>query len=96
MTAEGYYSLKAISLRIAIDIAQQSEIDSAIAHQATATAMSKLLGINVPVNRQKFSQKPRQQALVFELNGSPPRGTVLSREELKEKGYSWKLLTRKY
>jgi hypothetical protein len=56
--------------------------------------MSELLGVGVPVNRQMFAQEVGQQALVFKLNGRPPEGAVLTREELDVIGYSWKLLTR--
>jgi hypothetical protein len=56
--------------------------------------MSELLGVGVPVNRQQFAQEVEQLALVFKLNGRPPEGAVLTRQEIEEIGYSWKLLTR--
>lgn len=69
-------------------------IDSAIGHHSTAEIMSILLGIDVPVNRQTFTQERGQVALVFKLNGRPPEGKILSLEEIQEIGYTFKLLVR--
>jgi hypothetical protein len=94
ITNDGSYSLQAIDLMEAQDLVRINELDSAIGHESTAQAMSELLQVDVSVNRQMFAQEVGQEALVFKLNGRPPEGAVLSREQLDEIGYSWKLLTR--
>jgi hypothetical protein len=53
-----------------------------------------LLDINIDVNRQMFEQQVNQTALVFKLNGRPPEGVVLSRDEIETMGYSFKTLIR--
>ena len=94
ITNDGSYSLKPISLAEAKRLAITNDLDSAIGHESTAQAMSELLGVGVPVNRQQFAQEIGQRALIFKLNGRPPEGVVLTRQQLDEIGYSWKLLTR--
>lgn len=94
VTADGAYTLETISLEKAREIINGKEIISAIGHESTAQILSELLGIEVSVNRIFFEQQSGQYALVFKLNGRPPEGKILSREELEEIGYSFKLLYR--
>jgi hypothetical protein len=96
LTNDGSYSLKSISLDEAIAWVDAfgGNIDSAIGHESTAQILTELLGIEVPVNRQMFAQEVEQKALVFKLNGRPPEGKILNREEVEAIGYSFKLLTR--
>jgi hypothetical protein len=94
ITNDGLYSLKSIGLREAQHLALTHDLDSAVGHEATAQVMSELLGVEVAFNRQMFAQEVGQQALVFKLNGRLMEGVVLTRQEIEEIGYSWKLLTR--
>ena len=94
LTNAGTYSLQDITLNEAQKLVQTNELDSAIGHASTAEIMTSLLGIDVPVNRQMFSQKAGQQALVFKLNGRPEEGKILSAEEIEQIGYKFQLLTR--
>jgi Domain of unknown function (DUF1874) len=94
ITTDGQYSLETIALDRARVLVKESQIDSAVGHESTAEILSALLGVDVPVNRQPFSQQAGQSALVFKLNGRPPEGQILSREQLEEIGYTFKLLTR--
>ena len=94
LTAEGTYALRDITLEEAKALVASSELDSAIGHVATALVMEQLLGTEIPVHRQVFTQQPRQQALVFKLNGRPAEGRILSVPEIKEIGYKFQLLTR--
>lgn len=94
LTNAGEYKLQDITLSEARRLVQTNELDSAIGHASTAMIMSKLLGTKVPVNRQMFSQKMGQQALVFKLNGRPEEGKILSAEEIEQIGYKFQLLTR--
>lgn len=94
LTNAGTYSLQDITLSEARTLVRENELDSAIGHASTAEIMTSLLGVDVPVNRQMFSQEEGQQALVFKLNGRPEEGKILSREEIEQIGYKFQLLTR--
>lgn len=94
ITVYGSFRYEPISLEMAKQLVKYNELDSAVGHISTAQVMSELLGTQIPVNRQTFEQQLGQQALVFKMNGRPPEGVILSREEIEEMGYSWGLLTR--
>ena len=94
LTNAGTYNLQDITLGVARTLVRENELDSAIGHASTAEIMTSLLGIDVPVNRQMFSQDAGQQALVFKLNGRPEEGKILSAEEIEQIGYKFQLLTR--
>jgi len=94
VTSDGAYTLEAVSLNEAKKLVSESEIDSAIGHEATAQILSELLGVAVPMNRQVFAQEKGQTALVFKLNGRPPEGQILDRQEIEKVGYSFKKLVR--
>jgi pyridoxine/pyridoxamine 5'-phosphate oxidase len=94
VTCDGTYTLSSITPETAIALAADAELDSAVGHDSTAAILSTILGQEVPVCRQLFAQKVGQQALVFKLNGRPEPGRELSRKELEEIGFTFKLLTR--
>lgn len=94
LTADGTFDLRTISLAEAQGLAAASDLDSAVGHDSTAAILSDLLGVDVPVNRQLFAQQINQCALVFKLNGRPPEGVILDREQLEEIGFTFKVLTR--
>jgi hypothetical protein len=95
LTNDGEYKLESISLEKAIELTHATNIDSAVGHESTAQILTELLGVEVPVNRQMFAQEVGQSAIVFKLNGRPPEGKILNREEIEVVGYSFKLLLRK-
>lgn len=96
ITTDGNYERRTITLDDALDLLKQhgGDVDSAIGHQSTADILTILLGVPVPVNRQQFTQQPGQSALVLQLNGRPPEGTILDRDQVEAIGYELKLLTR--
>jgi len=95
VTEDGMYSLHTIPVEEARARVEQSEgLDSAIGHEATAVAMSNLLGVEIPVNRQMFAQQVGQSALVFKLKGRLPEGKILSLDEIESIGYDLKVLER--
>jgi len=56
---------------------------SAIGHPATANALSKLLGINIPVNRTAISMSEGDLLIVFQISiGRLPPGKELTEEEI--------------
>lgn len=73
LTSTGTYTLDDITLSQARKIIKENKgnFDSAIGHESTAEIMTILLNVDVPVNRQMFSQEIGQSALVFKLNGRP-------------------------
>jgi hypothetical protein len=93
-TADGTYTLHTVSLNQAKDLVKGREILSAIGHASTAQILTEILGIDVPVNRIQFEQQPDQSALVFKLKGRPEEGKILSREEIEQIGYEFKVMTR--
>lgn len=95
ITNPGSYEYKTIGLETAKSLLGFAEgYVSHIGHESTAQIMSELLGIEVPMSRVPFAQEPRQLALVFKLNGRPPEGKILSRDEIESIGYTWGLLLR--
>ncbi len=93
-TADGTYRLSTVTLDQAKLLISDQDILSAIGHDSTAQILSDLLDADVPVNRIQFEQQPGQVALVFKLNGRPPEGKILSREEIEQIGYKFQILRR--
>ena len=94
VTSDGSYTLESITPDQAVALARAAELDSAVGHDSTAQVLGTILGVEVPVNRQIFAQQPGQKALILKINGRPEPGKELSREELEEIGFAFKLLTR--
>lgn len=93
ITNDGYFELNTISQEEAEKLCLNADsIVSAIGHESTAQIMSKLLPVEVCVNRIKYQQQPGEVALVFQLNGRPPEGKILSQKEIEEMGYKWKIM----
>jgi hypothetical protein len=65
---------------------------SAVGHEATASVLSKLLGITIPFNRQTVFMQPGDRALHFFLKTRLPEGRVLTEDELKQLDY-WLVLS---
>jgi hypothetical protein len=95
-TSEGVYRLRTITTAQAVELVQKNKdnLDSAVGHESTAQVMSTLLGEEIPVNRQMFSQETGQLALVFKLNSRPPEGKILSQGEIEEIGYRFQILEK--
>jgi hypothetical protein len=70
----------------------QKPFTSAIGHEGTAKLLSKLLGIEIPVNRVAIKMQPGDRAVVFQVLQRLPEGAVLTEEELGKIPYSLGLL----
>jgi hypothetical protein len=92
LTSFGSYSYKPISLREAIEQLKQGFV-SAVGHEATASFLSQLTGITIPVNRIQIQMKSGDKAIVFQVLQRLPEGKVLTAEELKTIPYRLGLLT---
>lgn len=93
---DGTYKMSTVSLNEAREIlASNPDFISAIGHASTSEIISTVLGANVPENRINASfDEVGDKALCFKLNSRPKEGSILSLEDLKEIGFSWKLLER--
>ncbi|NLY81385.1 MAG: YddF family protein [Clostridiales bacterium] len=93
-TTNGIYRISDIDLESAKKLVDENTYISAIGHEATAEIMTELLGVKILLNRIQFKQKVNQTAIVFKLNERPTEGTILSKKEIKDIGYSLKLMER--
>ena len=85
--------MSTVDLNFAQDLVENSFI-SAVGHSSTAEVISTLLGVEVPVNRiSLYELEVDTQLLCFKLKERAPEGVILSKEEIEEIGYEWKLLT---
>ena len=93
---DGTYKMETISLDEAKKLIYENpNFISAIGHDSTASIISSVLGVEVPMNRINASfDTPGEKALCFKLNSRPKEGVILSYEDLVEIGFTWKLLTR--
>lgn len=93
-TEDGTYTLRTVTADRAREIIDGQEILSAVGHEATARALTEILGTEIPVSRIQFAQQPGQLALVFKLRGRAPEGVILSRTEIEAIGYDLKIMER--
>jgi hypothetical protein len=66
---------------------------SAVGHESTATIMSEVLNIGIPVNRVPIAPRPGDKLFCFKLKGRAPEGVVLDLEEIEKMGYEWLVMT---
>lgn len=93
-TTNGVYRISDIDLDSVKKLICKNGFISAIGHKSTAETISDLLNMNIDMSRINFKQEVGQKAIVFKLNKRPPEGSILSREEIEEIGYSFKLMER--
>jgi len=66
---------------------------SAVGHPSTAQLLTKLLGVNVPVNRVQVKLDDNTILVVFQLLARLPEGKILTEEELKQLPHKWFIVT---
>lgn len=66
---------------------------SAIGHEGAARLLTRLLGVEVPVNRVAVALQAGDSALVLRLGGRLPEGVLLSDADLAACPYELGLLT---
>ncbi len=93
-TTNGLYRVSDLTVDEAKEILCENGYVSAIGHESTAKIISELMEMDIPMNRINFAQMVGQKAVVFKLNRRPKEGTVLSRDQVEEVGYSFKLMER--
>lgn len=77
ITAEGLFRSRTLSVDEARALVRAQGFVSAIGHAQTAAMVSELLGIDCPIHRCEFRQRPGQHALVFRLARRLQEGQVL-------------------
>lgn len=65
---------------------------SAIGHEATAAAMSAILGVPVDVNRIHAKPQPFDKAISLKLNGRLEEGVILDSAAMEAIGYTLYLM----
>ena len=83
--------------RISIDDVKTILIDgftSAVGHEGTASFMSRIFGIAIPLNRTAIKMQFGDEAIVFRLLARLPEGTILSEEDLTKVPYEIGILRR--
>jgi len=93
-TCNGLYRVSDISIDDARNLLQNNEIISAVGHADTAEIMSEIFGIDIPFNRIQFVQQVGQKAVIFKLNVRPVEGVILSKQEILEIGFTFKLMEK--
>lgn len=83
----------ALSIEQARDLLRHGFV-SAIGHQASATLLTQLLAIDIPVNRVSVTMQTGDQALILRLLQRLPEGKVLTEHEMKNTAYELALLTK--
>ena len=91
LTEYGSFDFRKSSLPEVKELLSQG-FTSAIGHEATASLMSELTGINIPVNRVAIKMQPGDIAVVFRLLTRLPEGKVLSLDEIAKIPYELGIL----
>ena len=73
----------------------QKDFLSAVGHEGTATLMTQLTGVQIPVNRVAIRMQPGDIAVIFRVLTRLPEGKVLSDEELSKVPFEFGILERK-
>lgn len=74
-------------------VAHETEITSAIGHEATAQIASAILGRAIPVNRIAAGMAVGDAAICVKLRGRAPEGVILSAAEVEAIGFDLVLMT---
>lgn len=95
ITTDGLFRSRTLNVDEARALLRAQGFASAIGHAQTAAIVSELLGIDCPMNRYEFRQRPGQRALVFRLARRLEEGQVLhNRRDIERVGYSFMLIIR--
>jgi len=91
LTNFGTFVYKPLSIAEAVTLLKQG-FTSAVGHEATASFLSQLTGLTIPVNRIQIQMHPGDKAVVIQIMQRLPEGKVLNEEELKAVPYRLGLL----
>ena len=81
-----------LTLDEARNLVETRNYQSVIGHASTAEVLSRLLGVEVPMNRVNLRLKEGDSLLVFQLTSRLPEGRILTDEELAQLSYIFYLV----
>lgn len=67
-------------------IALRGGVVSHVGHESTAAIATEVLGVPVPMDRTPWDGSG--EAIAIQLNGRPPEGVILTREQIETLGYT--------
>lgn len=94
VTSTGLYRVREVDVEEARRLVRLYGWVSAVGHAATAAVFSRILAVDVPMNRVEYTQQAGQLAIALKLHQRAPEGQVLSVEEMLKIGFSLLLLER--
>ena len=94
VTTTGQYRVRELDVEEAQRLVRLYGWVSAVGHEAAAAVFSRVLGLEVPMNRVQYRQRVGQLAIALTLRERPPEGQVLSVEEMLQIGFSLLLMER--
>lgn len=94
ITDIGLYEVQEVTTEDVIQFIGSEKVESAVGHKVTAAIITELLGVKVSLNRVDYKQGRGDMAIAFQLKKRIPEGTVLSRKQIEEIGYRWRLIYR--
>lgn len=94
LTNFGVYEYSHLNMEAARELLLKEGYQSAIGHEETATALSRLLGFEVPVNRIEYRQQPGEKVIVFKIKRRLAAGAIATADEIEATGYETGLLER--
>jgi hypothetical protein len=94
VTTTGLYRVRELDVEEAQRLVRLYGWVSAVGHEAAAAVFSRVLGLEVPMNRVQYRQRVGQLAIALKLRARPPEGQVLSVEEMLQIGFSLLLMER--
>ena len=87
-TSTGLYRVREVDVEEARRLVRLYGWVSAVGHAATAAVFSRILAVDVPMNRVEYTQQAGQLAIALKLHQRAPEGQVLSVEEMLKIGFS--------
>lgn len=96
VTADGRYSVETVTPELARTIMMtRVDIESYVGHADTASILTEVLGREIEYKpKRMLEQQVGQWVLVAKLNDRPQHGRRLTRDELIEIGFTFKILIR--
>lgn len=93
ITSYGVYNYQKLTVEQVTSLLQDDFI-SAIGHEGTAKLLSRIVGVEIPVNRVQISMEVGDLAIVFRVLQRLPEGKVLTAEELSKVPYELGILEK--
>jgi len=90
-TTQAKITLKRVNLKEAKSLLAKG-FTSAVGHKSTANLLSKLLGVNVPANRDSVFMEKGDKAIHFFPKQRLPEGAILDEKQLTKLDY-WLILS---